>query len=102
MRKYHDNRTHPESNDHDGPAEGVTTRLSSDSGVAAMHQRWQHFPWPLLWLIWPAILLVKWLAPTALAAFQTLNTMLFTLVQSGALLSIGLIVVGVWLLRRRG
>jgi hypothetical protein len=76
--------------------EGETVRLSS-GGAAERGGRcgWGAFPWWTLWLIWPAIGLVKWTAPLVAGAYTELMTF------SVPLLPVLLILVGLALIVRR-
>jgi hypothetical protein len=83
-----------------GPFEGETIRL--DRQAAASQQScgssWavhRHMIW---WMIWPLIALVKWLAPLALGALETVGG---TMVSVPLLVPIVLIAAGLLLLRRR-
>ncbi|NOK61793.1 MAG: hypothetical protein GFH27_549281n86 [Chloroflexi bacterium AL-W] len=81
--------------------EGKTVRL--DQAMAqwqptATTTRCQHFPWWILWFIWPAFFMFKWLLPlvigSAATTLQTLSAI------SGPLLALILIGAGVTLLYR--
>jgi hypothetical protein len=77
-----------------GPAEGETTRLAAE-GDGERRCRWGSFPWWTLWLIWPAVGLLKWTAPLVLAAYAELVAL------STALLPALLILAGLALIARR-
>jgi hypothetical protein len=84
-----------------GPAEewaggartGETTRLGAVRGEGG--HACGRFPWWTLWLIWPAIGLVKWTAPLLLGLYAELAAL------SVPLLPVLLILAGAALIARR-
>lgn len=93
----------PRTLEYNGAYEGETVHLGSRQSNAAMHPargRCGSFPWWTLWLIWPLIGLVKaliFVLPGLLVAMTGLAQEFATFGMS--LLAIGLIIVGVWLIR---
>jgi hypothetical protein len=95
-----------------GAYEGKTMRLDgqkllraerhSTHGERAGHRWPAGFPWPALWLIWPLILLITWLAPVTqgliAAVFQGLGALAAT---PASLAAIVLIAIGLVLISRR-
>jgi hypothetical protein len=82
-----------------GGYEGETTRLSL-TGEASREREsagwhWGGFPWWTLWLIWPAIMVVKWIAPLIAASYTELMAI------TVPLLPVVLIMVGLALIVRR-
>ncbi|MFO7170661.1 MAG: hypothetical protein DIU80_021745 [Chloroflexota bacterium] len=74
---------------------GETTRLDLGGQHARGGGSCEWSPWWTLWLIWPAIGLLKWTAPRALDMYATLVE------ASAPLLPALLILVGVALIARR-
>jgi polyferredoxin len=83
--------------------EGETMRLNGQQAALMMRPQWQRgFPWWALWLIWPVIGLVKWLAPlVAGAAVGLLDLLRQPITLEISLLPVVLIVLGVALVLRR-
>jgi hypothetical protein len=92
-----------------GAYEGKTTRLAFGETLPpesytpgdARIKRYGHFPWWSLWLIWPLIGLLKWVAPIYLGALAGLRDAMSTQAQPVAMVvAVLLIVAGVALIRR--
>jgi hypothetical protein len=75
--------------------EGDTMRLAAGQAAHGKHCNWTAFPWWTLWLIWPAIGLVKWTAPLVAETYTTL------MAASVPLLPVLLILLGLALIVRR-
>ena len=80
---------------HDGPYEGQTQRLRMER----TRRVWRAFPWWTLWLIWPLMGLLKYLGGSVGAGWVALGAVAVPL---NLLLAVGLIVIGVVLIARRG
>src|SRR6266542_6681285 len=91
-----------------GTYEGKTTRLAY--GEAALSERYtsedrslkryRHFPWWSLWLIWPLIGLLKWVAPIYIGVLAALRDTMGTQAQPVAMIvAVLLIVAGIALIR---
>lgn len=84
------------------PATGPTTRLGEGEPaenrhyMAARSRSWRsaHFPWWMLWLIWPLIGIGKAVAPAVIGALGSLSQL------TTPLLPVILVVLGVALLIR--
>lgn len=85
--------------------EGPTVRLDTPAGVSVQGHSGScghHWPWHLLWLIWPLFFLAKWLVPLIVSAVTALFTSLTTpIVLTIPLLPLVLIGVGIVLLLRQ-
>ncbi|MEM8535274.1 MAG: hypothetical protein AAGF95_30835 [Chloroflexota bacterium] len=86
---------------HQEAYEGETVRLDPSTAQwqpVSSTTRCHHFPWWILWFIWPAFFMLKWLAPiiigSSAAMLQTLSTI------SVPLLPLILIGIGAALLYR--
>jgi hypothetical protein len=75
--------------------EGDTVRLTADGTRDGKQCGWGAFPWWMLWLIWPAIGLVKWTAPFVAESYSAL------MAASVPLLPVLLIILGLALIVRR-
>ena len=92
-----------------GAYEGKTTRLAYGESAlpegymseGRRNRRHGHFPWWSLWLIWPLIGLLKWVAPIYLGALTALRDTFSTQAQPVAMIvAVLLIVAGLALIRR--
>ena len=81
--------------------EGSTIQSGGELAVMNASQHCMRSPWHLLWLIWPLMLLIKWLVPTLLLLWTTLAARLFSAVNAQMVLAILLIGAGLVLVLRR-
>ena len=78
------------------PYEGETIHLNSEQALKMERTHTRHcFPWWTLWLIWPLIGLFKWVLPLLVGAIGGLMEITIPL------LPVLLIILGLFLLRRR-
>lgn len=93
----------------EGTYEGKTVRLDPRAPEragerSARAQRngfcWGGFPWWALWLIWPAVLALKWLVMALPAITVSLPKLDKALSVPAAFLAVLLIIVGILLMRR--
>lgn len=100
MCKHH--LKHAQDRERHTAYEGETVQLDSRQGVlAAQHApaRCGHFPWWILWFIWPLIGLVKLLAVSVPSLFAaTVAFLQRPIFLEVSLLPIVLIIIGVFLL----
>ena len=108
MCKRHIYQAHAPAMAPQGAYEGKTTRLVY--GEAALPERYasedrslkryRHFPWWSLWLIWPLIALLKWVAPIYIGVLAALRDTMSTQAQPVAMIvAVLLIVAGIALIR---
>lgn len=75
--------------------EGETTRLTAGGAPARASCGAGGFPWWALWLIWPAVGLVKWSAPLVVGLYGEL------MAATVPLLPVLLVLIGLALIVRR-
>jgi hypothetical protein len=85
------------------PYEGETIRLDPEhepAGERMKRSKCGAFPWWTLWLIWPLFGPIKWLVMNTMTTLASLGS---AAVEYGlfSLWPLALIIIGVWLLRRR-
>lgn len=71
--------------------DGTTTRLVRGEDNRT-HDAHRHFPWSILWLIWPMIALLKGVSTSVLAGWVALGSLS---VPVNLLLALALIAVGI-------
>ena len=105
MCKRHHRQDERRTETPEQPYEGETRRLDPQGGEAVMRRpfgRHGHFPWWILWFIWPLALLAKGMVVTIATAVSALATAIAAgSVSIPPFLPVLLVVVGIMLLKRR-